>query len=128
MNARFEFGENFLEISADRPIAVYYSNFTLNVRSGNFSGLGECEVNLENFRNFICELDDLYDLKRNNARIQSIIGYDSRVEFTLDKSGHVTVSGKASYERQFVEFKFEADQTALPGFINALKEMLEENG
>ncbi len=46
MNARFEFGENFVEITNFRHfyeefVNPYNTLFDLNVKSGNFTGLAE---------------------------------------------------------------------------------------
>lgn len=120
MNALLEFGENFLDISVEPPETI----FVLDVKSNGFTGCGECETDIEDFRQFVDELEEMYNLKRSSAKLQSTFGYESRVEFTMNRNGHIAVSGKASYIKHSVEFEFEADQTVLPSFIKWLREML----
>ncbi len=120
MNALLEFGENFLDISVEPPETI----FVFDVKSNGFTGCGECEVDEEDISRFVSELEEMYRLERDNAKLQSVFGYESRVEFIMRKTGHVIVCGKASCLKHSVEFEFEADQTVLPSFIKRLREML----
>ena len=124
LNARFEFDENFLEISVNPHTTI----FEVCVKSEGFAGHGECETDIEDFRQFVGELEETYRLERKDARLQSIIGYETYIKFIMHKTGHVTVCGKVIDYKHSVEFEFEADQTALPPFIKRLREMLDSCG
>ena len=124
MNARFEFGDNFLEISVNPHTTI----FKVCVKSEGFEGHGECETDIEDFLQFVGELEEMYRLERKDARLQSIIGYETYIKFVMHKTGHVTVCGKVFDYKHSVEFEFKADQTALPPFIKQLREMMESCG
>lgn len=124
MNARFEFGNNFLEIS----VCPHNTIFKVCVKSEGFAGHGECETDIEVFRQFVGKLEEMYRLERKDAKLQSIIGYETYIRFIMNKTGHVTVCGKVIDYKHSVEFEFEADQTALPPFIKQLREILDGCG
>lgn len=134
MNARFEFGKNFLEIAnfvhnseeAERG-NQYNTLFDLRVQSmdGKFSGVGDFEVDIKEIVQFASELEEMYDLKRNCVKLE---GYEQEIEFILQKTGQITVYGTIMNFTHSMEFEFEADQTALPPFIKQLREILESCG
>ena len=124
MNARFEFGENFLEIS----VCPHTTIFEVCVKSEGFAGHGECETDIEDFRQFIGELEEMYRLERKDAWLQSIIGYETRIGFIMRKTGHIAVCGKVMDFKHSIEFEFEADQTVLPPFLRQLRVVLESCG
>lgn len=79
INARFEFGENFLEIANFKHYpedAVnsnpYNSGFDLCVLSGDFMGIGECEYDIKEFRRFISELEEMYEFKQYSVELSEI--------------------------------------------------------
>lgn len=134
MNARLEFGKNFLEIanfyhysedaSGGNP---YNTVFDLRVQSmdGRFSGVGDFECDIKQIAQFAAELEEMYSLKRSSAKLESLIGYDQEIELIMQKTGQITVYGTITNFTHSMEFEFEADQTALPPFIKQLREILE---
>ena len=134
MNARFEFGENFLEITNFKHFpqdavggSPYNTLFDLRVQSkdGKFTGVGDCEDDIKAITQFADELQEMYDLKRNVVKYRDAFGFGSDVEFILLKNGHITICGTVSAFEHSMEFEFEADQTALPSFIKQLREILK---
>lgn len=131
MNARFEFGKNFLEIAnfehnseeAERG-NQYNTLFDLRVQSmdGKFTGVGDFEVDIKEIVQFAAELKEMYDLKRNSVKLE---GYEQEIKFIMQKTGQITVYGTIWNFTHSMEFEFEADQTALPPFIKQLREILE---
>ncbi len=137
MNARFEFGKNYLEIanlnhcSAEAERGNPYNTlFDLRVQSmdGRFTGVGDFECDIKQIAQFASELEEMYDLKRDSVKLESLIGYDQEIEFIMQKTGQITVYGTITNFTHSMEFEFEADQTALPPFIRQLREMLESCG
>lgn len=137
MNARFEFGKNFLEIANFKHYAEeaergnqYNTLFDLRVQSmdGGFVGVGDFECDIKQIAQFAAELEEMYNLKRTAVNLESLIGYDQEIEFIFQRNGHITVYGTITNFTHSMEFEFEADQTALPPFIRQLREMLESCG
>lgn len=137
MNARFEFGKNFLEIAnfvhsseeADRG-NQYNTLFDLRVQSmdGRFAGVGDFECDIKQIVHFAAELKEMYALKRESVKLESLIGYEQEIEFIFQRNGHITVYGTITNFTHSMKFEFEADQTALPPFIKQLREILESCG
>lgn len=133
MNARLEYNGNFLEIcnfyhypgdiGSGNP---YNSIFDLRVKIGEFSGIGDGECDIKEFREFIGELQELYEFKRSSVKLTQIGGSDTEAEFILEKTGKIAVYGTADNGVNKLEFEFEADQTVLPGFIKELREIVRE--
>lgn len=135
MNARFEFGENFLEITNFIPYAKdavggnqYNTLFDLNVQSmgGKFMGVGDFEVDIKQFKQFVSELEEMHALKRGSVKLESFTPGEEQIEFIMEKTGQITVYGTITNFTHTMEFEFEADQTALPTFIKDIKEILRE--
>ncbi|MDE6731348.1 MAG: hypothetical protein K2J77_00535 [Oscillospiraceae bacterium] len=134
MNARFEFGANFLEIanfkhySEDAERGYQYNTlFDLRVQSmdGRFAGVGDFEVDIKEIVQFADELTEMYDLKRDSVKLE---GYDEEIDIIMAKTGQITICGTITNFTHTMEFEFEADQTALPPFIKQLREILESCG
>lgn len=137
MNARLEFGENFLEIanfkhySEDATCGNQYNTlFDLRVQSmdGRFAGAGDFETDIKQIVQFAGELEEMYDLKRDSVKLESLVGYEQEIEFIMQKTGQITVYGTVTSFTHTMEFEFEADQTVLPPFIKQLREILESCG
>lgn len=135
MNARFEFGGNYIEVCKFAHSREEFENgnqyncvYDLRVKIGEFSGIGDCECDIGDFRKLIDELKDLYEFKRDTVNLYQDGASDTDVEFVLGKTGKITVYGTADSFGQKLVFEFEADQTALPPFINGLVEILKEQG
>ena len=137
MNARLEFGSDFLEISDfvhfpedARGGNPYNSRFDIRVKSGDFSGLAPCEYDIKKLRKFTAELEEMYDLNRECVDMKDF-QYESEIFVKMHKTGRITVSGNiygGIFGEHSLTFEFEADQTALPPFIKGLKEILREYG
>ncbi|OEH84661.1 hypothetical protein BHU72_09215 [Desulfuribacillus stibiiarsenatis] len=95
----------------------YNTTFNVSVISGNYSGISEFEYNIEDFVRFVKEIKDLYDFKTKTVELNDIC-YGSGVKFCLDKTGHVTVSGRlyGIAMEHSITFTFITDQTALEAF------------
>ena len=137
MSARLEFGQNFLEITNFRYFSEdavggspYNTLFDLRVQScdGKFAGVGDCEDDIKHIGWFADELQMMYELKADAVKYRDAFGNGAEIEFTFSRTGHITVSGKVINFVHSMEFEFEADQTALPPFINGLNKMLKEQG
>ncbi len=137
MNARFEFGANFLEISNFNCCSEeakrgnqYNTMFDLRVQSmdGRFAGVGDFECDFKQVAQFAAELEEMYDLKRSSVRLESLVGYEQEFELIMQRTGKITVYGTITNFDHSMEFEFEADQTALPPFIKQLRELLESCG
>lgn len=136
MNARFEFGKNFLEITNFKHYSEdavggnpYNTLFDLRVQSmdGRFMGACDFECDIKQIVQFSAELEEMYDLKRDSVKLESNIG-DQEIELIMQKTGQITVYGTITNYTHSMEFEFEADQTALPPFIKQLREVLESCG
>lgn len=106
----------------------YNCSFTLKVASHGFSGIAPFEYDIQALRQFLRQLDDLYQFRRDRVTLQDI-GYGSAVTFTkADRTGHLIVQGTIYGEARLhtLEFEFRADQTVLLPFCSALRALLEE--
>lgn len=137
MSVRFEFGQNFLEITNFRYFSKdavggspYNTLFDLRVQScdGRFAGVGDCEDDIKHIKQLADELQMMYDLKLASVKYHDAFGFGSDIEFTLSKNGHIAVSGTVINFDHSMEFEFEADQTVLPPFIGGLNKLLKEQG
>lgn len=124
MNAELKQGENGIVFSDFRYCAQdkamgspYNTVFSVRVYSDGFSGIGKWECDRDALAVFAESLAELYAFGRDSAVLEDI-SYGSRVEITMDKTGHLTVSGVlyGSRAEQSLTFRFKADQTALGTF------------
>lgn len=115
----------------------YYSNdprngvnstFSVRVVSSDFSGVGDFEYNIDEFKKFILSIMDMYELKINKVILKDQM-YSGRntVEFTMDHLGHLNITGDLDEPggEQFIHFKLGADQTYLVSFIESMKWILD---
>ena len=108
----------------------YNCSFTLKVTSHGFSGIAPFESDIQALRQFLRQLDDLYQFRCDRVTLQDI-GYGSAVTFTkADRTGHLIVRGRIYGEASVhaLEFEFWADQTVLLPFCNAFWTLLKEAG
>lgn len=131
MEATLLFGCDYLKIKNFEYHAkdTYYNTaFDLEVRSGVFCGQAPCEYNMQEFRGFVLELSEMYDLKRYTAHLNEI-GYGSSVKFAADKIGHIEISGEIFGEARLhsLKFSFMADQTVIGQFITELRELVDSH-
>ncbi|MHC1695874.1 MAG: hypothetical protein AB9835_11540 [Eubacteriales bacterium] len=99
----------------------YNTSFKLLVKSGVFLGIGECEYDIKEFLRFSQEINDLYLFNRNKVIMHDIF-FGSYVEFNMDITGHLLISGEIYGDARIHSMKFEflSDQTALRSFNNSL--------
>jgi len=83
----------------------YNTNFNVKVISGDFTGVSEFEYNIKDFIRFVKEIRELYDFKLRQVELNDIC-YGSNIQFCLDKTGHITISGTIygnAVEETFIE-------------------------
>ena len=121
--------DNFIfypnELQKENP---YNTEFSIFVTSGSFSGCGECEYDIREFKRFIFELEEMYDFKRNTVALKDIC-YGSEIIFTMNKLGSTEIKGTvyADETQHSLTFCFVTDQSVLLQFINDLKKLVELN-
>ncbi len=130
-NTQFEiiYLDNYLTISdtIHHPEDAMNSNpyntvFNLQVKSGVLSGIAECEYGIKECLRFADEIKELYEFHTSKVELDDI-GYGRHVSFSMDNTGHLTISGKiyGNARIQSLEFEFSADQTSLKGFADLLE-------
>ncbi|MBQ9468586.1 MAG: hypothetical protein IJU52_06240 [Clostridia bacterium] len=116
---------NFIHSKEDEDSGSPYNcGFDVCVRSGAFAGRADgCEYDYKAWNEFVNRLEELYRFKTDRAELREI-GYGSSVLFSGDGAGHIEISGTIYGNRaeQTLEFRFAADRTALPPFLEKLKE------
>lgn len=132
MNAQLTFGNDNLKIAnfchykteVDRG-NPYNSTFDLVVQSGVFCGIAPCEYDIKDFVKFVDSLHKLYNFETYNVLLDDIC-HGSKVQFQMDRAGHIEISGKIFGEAMIhsLEFGFSADQTVLKQFIIELDALL----
>ncbi|SDY91204.1 hypothetical protein SAMN05660462_01203 [Proteiniborus ethanoligenes] len=83
----------------------YNTTFNVKVISGDFTGVSEFEYNIKDFIRFVKEIRELYDFKLRQVELNDIC-YGSNIQFCLDKTGHITISGTIygnAVEETFIE-------------------------
>ena len=127
----FEYLGNSLEILRYRYFEEeaargnpYNSQFYVKIVSNGFAGIAECEYDRKEWDEFIHQLELLNDFKVEKVVFNDIC-YGSEISFVMDDIGHITASGfiYGPCMIQTLQFKFDADQTILTPFINALKKL-----
>jgi hypothetical protein len=107
----------------------YNTTFNVKVISGDFSGVSQFECNIKEFINFVEQIKALYDFKLKQVDLDDIC-YGSNIHFSLDKMGHITISGKiyGNAMEHSLTFMFTTDQTSIEIFCNSLnKDFIIEN-
>lgn len=131
MEAILEYCGNRIEIfdfihwvEDERAGNSYNSSFSVRVRSGPFSGVGQCVTDYKAFRRFITALRDVTDCKADEAVLEDY-DYGGNVRFAGDGLGHVEVSGTIYGEGTLhsLTFSFPTDQTIYASFLRALERM-----
>lgn len=99
----------------------YNTTFKVNVISGDFAGASEFEYNIKDFLEFVRDIKDLYDFKLKLVELNDIC-YGSYVQFSLSKTGGLTISGTifGTAMEHSLKFEFTTDQTAIETFSNSL--------
>lgn len=103
---------------------TYSSNTILSVcvRSGDFCGKTDMDIDIKVFAAFVDALSDLYTTLNGTAIIREPYGYQQFIEFNADRSGHIGISGEVCSNSRngcFQKLAFEntIDRTYLPDFI-----------
>ena len=99
----------------------YNTTFKVNVISGDFTGASEFEYNIKDFLKFVRDIKDLYDFKLKLVELNDIC-YGSYIQFSLSKTGGLTISGTifGTAMEQSLKFELITDQTAIETFSNSL--------
>jgi hypothetical protein len=118
----FDFKYSKEDVKGGNP---YNTTFMLKIISGVFQGVGEFVIDIKQFKNFIQEINYLYDFKVNEVLLEDI-GYGSKVQFDIKKTGHIEISGEIYGDAALnsLKFNFYADQTSLKIFADTLKNIL----
>lgn len=95
----------------------------LTLQSGDFRGCTSMDIDIKEFRRFVCGLNGLYETLQGSAAIAEPYGKQV-IQFSTDHSGHIHVSGMICNGGQSLRFENSFDQTFLKPFVSSLKEML----
>lgn len=105
----------------------YPSNtiLTISVNSDGFCANTDMDIDIKEFVTFVNSLSSLYKTLNGLAIIQEPYGERQFVEFSADRSGHISIRGQLSSNGRngFVQkltFENSIDQTYLPDFIKEL--------
>ena len=111
------------ELSRGNP---YNTTFNIFIKSRSFSGVGECEYDIKEFKRFVFELQEMYDFKRKSVIFKDIC-YGSEITFKMSKLGSVEICGTvyADGMQHGLVFTFSTDQSVLLPFINDLNKLVE---
>lgn len=98
--------------------------FNLSVKSGYFSGSSHFCISINQIKEFAQTLHNMFSCLSGSTQLFDNDS-DSFLDFSIDKYGHVAVSGQVggSQEDHYMRFQFVTDQTVLPEFIKELKEI-----
>ncbi len=132
MKAELRQGENFVLFSDFRHYAqdeamgnLYNTAFSVQVRSGMFSGAGRWMCDRSALITFAEEMADLYAFRRESVRLDDL-EYGSYMELTMDKTGHLRAAGTVygSAMEQVLQYHFAADQTVLREFLASWQKLV----
>ncbi len=104
---------------------AYNTSFLIRIISEDFSGVGEFECDIKEFRKFAEEINELFELKRFEVLFKEIC-YGSTIKFKINRIGHLEISGEifGTHMLQCLKFSFIADQTSLNGFADSIKHII----
>ena len=104
----------------------YNTTFLVFIKSGSFSGFGDCECDIKEFKRFVLELQEMYDFKRSSVVFKDIC-YGSEIIFTMSKLGSIEVKGTvyADGMQHNLTFCFNTDQSTFLPFVRELKKLVE---
>ena len=106
----------------------YNTTFLIFVTSGSFSGFGDCECDIKEFKRFVYELQEMYDFKRSSVTFKDIC-YGSEIGFTMSRLGSIEVQGTVYADGMLhsLTFCFNTDQSAFLPFVRGLKKLVENS-
>ena len=135
MDTRLAYGDNYLEVmdfcvyeKEVRKGNPYNTVFILVVHSCGFHGVAPWEYDIKDFSVFVSDLHKLYNFEIDHVLLNDIC-YGSQVHFTMDRAGHIEITGKI-YGKAMIhslEFCFNADQAVLKSFVDSLEELLRKS-
>lgn len=117
---------SYVDFNSGNP---YNTTFNVKVISGDFAGISEFEYNIKDLICFVKNIKDLYNFKLNFVELNDIC-YGSNIQFCLDKTGHIAISGTiyGNCMEHSLTFEFITDQTAIETFCKSLyKDFITEN-
>ena len=117
------------DFTLDMHAKVYESDpiinnvlLTVKVVSDDFSGAMEMDVGAPTLDEFVLKLTLMYCTLKGEARIEEPYGNKCFINFKIDRTGHVEVSGKLVVSSQQLLFENKFDQTYLEKFVKNLAE------
>ena len=104
----------------------YNTTFLVFITSGSFSGFGDCEYDIKEFKRFVLELEKMYRFKRKMVVFKDIC-YGSEIVFAMNQLGGIEIKGTvyADAMEHSLTFCFHTEQSFLLPFINGLKKLIE---
>jgi len=129
--AQLIYEDNFLIIrnfDYHNEDAYYNTSFDIEVSSGNFKGLASCEYHFKDFKDFVTDLQKMYNFELQTVTLHEIC-YGSRIQFQADKTGHIEISGEIYGDamEHRLKFIFNADQYVLKQFLSELQNMMAQH-
>ncbi len=115
----------YTDVYRDAPLITKSLFFDVRVQSGMFSGTANCEFSVAELHTFLTQFEELYGFRRDTATLR-VLYYGSHFSLSLDKAGHLTISGELYDDpmTQKLNFTLDAGQSALLPFLNNLKEIV----
>ncbi|MBO4579667.1 MAG: hypothetical protein J5715_05890 [Clostridiales bacterium] len=96
------------------------TNLWVKVVSGNFSGAMQMEVGSLDLEQFVQQICSMNNSLKGRAHIEEPYGNSCFIDFKMNKTGHIKVSGKLKDFDHHLDFENVFDQTYLPGFVKDL--------
>jgi hypothetical protein len=105
--------------------AAYIKIETKSYAGGQFEGCWEFTFLRDNVSTYIEQLTKMHSNLSGSIRIEDSES-DANVSLEMVERGHVAVYGHigGTHTENYLTFKYETDQTVLPGFINFMKSLL----
>lgn len=132
MNAKLIYRDDSLEIlnfthnrEDEQSGNPYNCSFNIRVKSGCFAGFADgCEYDYKEWKKFVNQLNALYLSKTRKAELVEI-GYGSKITFSGDGLGHITINGTVWGDAMThsMTFEFLTDQTVYKSFIEELQQL-----
>ena len=118
-----------LELRDCRRLDDHDYSCMLSVRSGPFSANVAFYFEAHGLESFVAALELLNNSLKGSAHLKTE-HEDPYIELEVDGIGHIRVRGKllqTGPDFQTLQFAFTSDQTSLPSFIEALKDLQREH-
>ena len=111
---------------ATRYLVQINFTFELIVLSGGFSGASHFCVRRDQLEIMCVDLTTMHSALSGTTMLDDNDS-DGFVQFEIEANGRLNVSGQVggSHEDHFMKFKFHADQTCIPQFVQDIKSLLK---